>query len=134
MWCLTAQKERDEIMIQKITDKLKQGENKSAYQALRIYDILKSYARNRQTILYGELAEQLGYNGAKPIVRMLAMVHYWCEAHDLPEITSIVVKRSTGKPGWRYLTPAHQQRAYEFDWSDIIPPTVDDFLAVWNEE
>lgn len=96
------------------------------YRAQQIWLILIGKAWNRQTMTYGELAEMLGFGGAGVFTEPLDHILCYCQVHELPPLTSLIVNQDTGLPGsGLQLDNLHgdRERVYRENWFSIIPPT-----------
>jgi hypothetical protein len=102
-------------------------------RALQIWQILIGKAHNRQTMTYGQLAEVMGYEGAGIMGDRLGPVMFYCEKHDLPPLTVLVVKQDTGLPGTGLTSTmdlhADRERVFNYPWYSLFPPTPDEFKA-----
>ncbi|MBI3443943.1 MAG: hypothetical protein HY055_00890 [Magnetospirillum sp.] len=100
-------------------------------RALQAWQILIGKAMNRQTITYKGLSKLMyGKPAAGVLNKILGHVAFFCDDHDLPPLTSIVVGKGRGTPGksiplnfteldsWR-------ERTYEYDWYNVYPPSED---------
>lgn len=99
-------------------------------RALQVYQILIGKAHNRQTVTYGVLASMIGYSDARPIPNILDHIMRYCEQHDLPPLTALVVNKDTGVPGegltGRMNTDVGREEVFNFDWFAVFPPTPDE--------
>jgi hypothetical protein len=71
--------------------------------ARRAWPRLREIARARRTITYSELGQQLG--GLHPLHQVpavLDVIQRWCLAHGKPDLTGVVVSKTTGIPGTDY--------------------------------
>ena len=100
--------------------------------ALRAYLVLIGCAADRKTVTYEELSRKIKRGGPSLLARSLDLLTQWCKASGLPALASLVVERSTGfpAPGFTAVSrgeiPAEQERAWDFDWFAIHPPTVEE--------
>ena len=87
-------------------------------------------AADRQTVTYGDLARRINRGGPNRLAGPLDLVTRWCQHHDVPAITCLVVEQATRlpAPGFSAVSkdeiPREQQRVWEFDWYVILPPTI----------
>jgi hypothetical protein len=104
-------------------------------RALQAWQILIGRAANRQTITYGQLSEQMeGYGGKRGAIlsHPLGRIMRWCQANNLPALTTLVVDRITGLPKSGLTTvadddfPAECERVFKRKWFSIFPPTLDE--------
>jgi hypothetical protein len=96
--------------------------------------ILVGAAHNRQTVTYGMLADLLRYEGAGTLGHVLGPIMYFCQQHNLPALTALVVNQQRGHPGPGFFvsgtsTDAAREKVYGFPWYEIVPPTSDEFAA-----
>ena len=97
-----------------------------SYRALQTWLILIGKAANRQTLTYGDLAGLLGFDGASVLAHPLDRILCYCEVHELPPLTCLVVNQSTGLPGdGLQIDNLHsdRERVYNYAWYGLIPPT-----------
>ena len=90
------------------------------------------------TITYAEMLARVRYKMIPSSYgrSVLGYLWHWCDANDLPFITSVVVDQGTGQPGEGIglKDPEAELRwVYEIDWHDIMPPTVDELLEARPE-
>jgi putative restriction endonuclease len=102
-------------------------------RALQIWQILVGKAHNRQTMTYGQLADLLGFAGAGVLGNHLGVIMFYCEKHDLPPLTVLVVNQESGLPGLGLTSTtdlhADRERVFNYPWYDLYPPTPDEFKA-----
>ena len=90
--------------------------------------VLRLRAANRQTITYGELARLVGGTAESISSAVLYAIGRYCSARNLPDLSSIVVRRDTSMPGYSSDAKLHDERLREvfaYDWSAVklsIPP------------
>ena len=98
-------------------------------RAAQIWSLLTFAATHRQTITYDLLSKHTGMMTAG-LGQCLEPVQSYCLIHDLPALTSLVVK-ATGEPGPGFIAvpadqvPREQQRVFNHDWLAALPPDVD---------
>ena len=69
-------------------------------RALQIWVLLSCAAHERTIYTYGGLARKLGIDEAAGVVgSYLGPIMYYCQKHDLPNLTMLVVNQKTGLPG-----------------------------------
>jgi alkylated DNA nucleotide flippase Atl1 len=121
--------------------KFDDGENRNwPHRAQQIWQILISYASNKQLITYGELAKIIGFKGSGVLAHPLGHIMNYCQANDLPPLTSIVFNQTTGRPGigltaiksYEYLD-LERLKVFKYNWYRLIPPTIEDYEAVGND-
>ena len=111
-------------------------------RALKAYFILVSLASGRQTITFSNLGELID---VEPhfVAPFLEKIYRYCVAHDLPDLTTLVVRTESGEPamGMDRNPPPTQppswaevylqrEEAYNYgDWLELVPPTVEDFTG-----
>lgn len=98
------------------------------------YPILVDLAKQKKFLKYGELVakakEQYPNN---PVVqraiavstgRKLAVVRYFTEERELPDITCLVINKNSGECGvgfTHYFDPEKARRkVFDFDWSNVL--------------
>jgi putative restriction endonuclease len=112
------------------TDSKPVGE-KSAVRALQAWQYLIGKAVNRQIVQYEELRILMEYPTSNPLTPILGCIMNYCEQHDLPPLTLIVVNKS-GIPGEGFTAEKnedyHQRRedVFNFSWFKLVPPTVEE--------
>ena len=102
------------------------------HRPLQMWQILISYASNRQTVRYGSLAEMMGYAMAPPIFGFLDRLAQFCVDNNLPILPVIVCNENTGIPGsgiLEYVEDVSSEReiVFDYDWFGIFPPEPRDF-------
>jgi putative restriction endonuclease len=104
-------------------------------RALQIWQILVGKAANRQTLTYGQLADNLGFKGAGTLAHMLGHIMYFCQQNQLPPLTVLVVNQDTGLPG-EGLTGAElnadREKVFRFRWYDLMPPTPEELADAYR--
>lgn len=115
---------------------------RSSVYAQKAWLILIGYAVRRQTIRYAELAEMLGLKrhlgdqivgDPRPLGHILGHIMFYCEYNELPLLNDLVVG-ADGKPGYRDKPdPAAQEKAFNYDWYNIIPPSAKAMRITWQE-
>jgi hypothetical protein len=86
-------------------------------------------------IQYRQLSEKMNY-GVGPILAgpLDLIMNSWAR-EGLPALTAILVEKKAKLPSTGLTTvkendfPAEQQRVFAFDWSSILPPTLDELSA-----
>jgi hypothetical protein len=92
---------------------------KNSERAAQVWSVLALAARNRQTLTYEMLAGLTGIpqQGIGPV---LDPVQDYCAAHNLPALSSIVVKKQSGIPSHGFVAasdvPSAQAAVFAFDW------------------
>lgn len=95
--------------------------------AYRVWPILVAAAKRRDTMTYGEVNDRLGMGGALPIRNALWPIQDLCIENRWPLLTSIVVRKDTGRPGVGCvafesdLAKVYPQ-VFAFDWQNIPRP------------
>ena len=96
-------------------------------QAAAIFLFLRKMAEDRKIVSYGQTAASIGRPGeGRLIAPALKILHLWCEAHDKPAITALVVAEATGEVGsWlaERIDNLDEERARvcRHDWSTDLP-------------
>ena len=94
--------------------------------AHQTWPILIDAAKKRRTLSYGEIADQLGYRGARPVRMPLWTIQDFCLEKRLPPLTSLVLNQKTRKPGSGFIAwdgdikDAHR-RVFDFKNWHLIP-------------
>jgi alkylated DNA nucleotide flippase Atl1 len=100
-------------------------------RALQIWSLLVCAAKDRRTYTYGDLADTLGMGGAGVMAQFLGPVMHYCQEHQLPPLTVLVVNRDTGQPGSGLTALENvdrdRERVFAHDWFQMEPPETDDF-------
>lgn len=107
------------------------------HRAQQIWQILISYASNKQLVTYGELADIIGFGGAGVLAHPLGHIMNYCQKNELPPLTSIVINQESGAPGVG-LTAIQEYNSldlaridvFHYEWYKIIPPVVEDYDSV----
>ncbi len=89
------------------------------------WGILVEAATSRRKLTYGEIARRVG-GIARGVGYMLHPMQRYCAQNGLPPLTSLVVRKSDGRPSTgfdRGGDPAvHQRSVWEFDWTKVTNP------------
>ena len=98
--------------------------------AYLLWPMLVEAANNNRILPYGHYASKLGSPSARPMRSFLAPIQDLCEEKGWPPLTSIVVNKSTRKPGpgftaWRGKLEIAQDRVFGYDWNSIKRPFSD---------
>jgi hypothetical protein len=107
-------------------------------RAVQAWQILVGKAMNRQTVTYLGLSRLMYQKDAPGVLdKILGHVAYFCNANDLPPLTSIVVGKGRGTPGNDIpvdlsMIDAERERVYEHDWYDIYSPSKDELRAAYE--
>jgi len=109
---------------------------RAAIRALQAWQYLIGKASHRQTVRYEELRQLMDYPTSNPLASALGCVMFYCEQHELPPLTLIVVNKS-GIPGAGFITEQpedyHRRReaVFNFPWLKLMPPAVDAFRQAY---
>jgi len=107
-------------------------------RAVQAWQILVGKAMNRQTVTYLGLSRLMYQKDAPGVLdKILGHVAYYCNANDLPPLTSIVVGKGRGMSGSDIPVDlskidAERERVYEHDWYDIYSPSRDELRAAYE--
>ncbi|PYQ13178.1 MAG: hypothetical protein DMH00_04695 [Acidobacteria bacterium] len=107
-------------------------------RAVQAWQILVGKAMNRQTVTYLGLSRLMYQKDAPGVLdKILGHIAYFCNANDLPPLTSIVVGKGRGTPGNDIPVDlskidAERERVYEHDWYDIYSPSRDELRAAYE--
>jgi len=125
-------------MVRSFQDVVAQAQpgEKSAWRAVQTWQILVCRASLHHIITYGELAELLGYTDARPLAVILGHILYYCQQHDLPPLTSLVVNQETGLPGAGIgmeaeSIPAKHMKVFQYNWFEVVPPSMEDLRLAY---
>ena len=102
----------------------------STYErAIQIYQVLISAAHSRQVLNYQILGRKIGVP-ARGLAHHLGYLMRYCDRHELPPITVLVVQKDSGKPGEGFTTHEDlhrdRERVFAHDWYRMKPLTVAD--------
>lgn len=106
-------------------------------RAVQAWQILVGAAMRRQTLTYKSLSELMYQKEAAGVLdKILGHIAFYCQDHDLPTLTVIVVNQTTGAPGQDIpLSPekANEEREKVFaeDWYDLHPPSAEALAAAY---
>lgn len=109
-----------------------------AVRAYQTWPLLTFGAKQRHIFTYEEIGQHLGLPSIA-VGRALGAVYRYCEIRGLPKLTSIVVKKDSGKPGFAEFDncdiPGEQARVFSYQWFDeenhAMPvPSVEDLQSV----
>ena len=96
---------------------------------MQIWQILISAAHNRQILTYKIVGKFTGM-GAGTQSQTLDMIMRYCKRNKLPPLTSLVVKKTTGRPGSGLTTVVDLDRdreeVFAYNWFRRLPVTLDD--------
>ena len=107
-------------------------------RAVQVWHVLVSVARQRRMLTFAELSvTEMGFTpgpgegGGTAI--FLRLIERYCAVEGLPHLTRIVVSQNSGRPSEG--TPEEVRAedpttVFDYDWLDVIPPTVQDFEEV----
>jgi len=91
------------------------------------WQILVKYAKKRQAITYGQLAAKMGIH-PRVCRFFLGIIQKYCLDNKLPPIQSLVVNKTTGRPGEGYIASprnrihmVHEQ-VFNHQWDKIDNP------------
>lgn len=76
---------------------------------------------SRSTITYSEVAEIVGYKGARPVHWVLGPIQSYCWDKQIPKLTVVAVKKTTGKLG-KGFWGGDPNEVYEYEWASIKNP------------
>lgn len=91
------------------------------------WPVLVQAAKERRIVNYSDLAEAIGYRGARPTRFALEPIQKLCMEKGWPPLTSIVVNKATGLPGKGFIAwpgdikQAHEQ-VFAFPWEELPRP------------
>ena len=95
---------------------------KRSERALQIWQILISAAHNRQILTYQIVGEITGM-GSGTQSQTLDMIMRYCKRNNLPPLTSLVVQKSSGRPGEGLTTAVESRpRSRESVCSELVSP------------
>lgn len=96
------------------------------YRAMQAWQILVGAAMNRQTLTYVGLSRLMYGKPASGVLdEILGHIAFYCNDHNLPPLTALVVNSSSGVPGDGIPienVPSVREDVYKFDWFDVLPP------------
>ncbi len=99
-------------------------------RATQIWPILTLCATKRQLLTYEELSWLISVP-LPGLGQLLEPIQQFCINHDLPALTSIVVRRTDGIPGEGFIAaeaiPLAQARVFSNDWSQQHCPMPNEF-------
>lgn len=102
-------------------------------KALKLYLILIGHATHREETTYQALGDKIGVIPVR-VGYYLDLIAKYCQRQRLPWLTILVLNKETGKPGEGYLGPKDtisqdRELVFNYDWLEIVPPTIDDLKA-----
>ena len=119
-------------MAEKLIDRGEEG------KAFKTYLMLIGVAANRGTIHYKTIVDALGFPPTTPghrAAEYLRRIYYgFTVKHGLPDLTTIVVTKANGEPGGDHVHGPdlyrERERVYELDWTDWMPPTLEELQTL----
>ncbi len=97
---------------------------------MQIWQILISAAHNRQILTYKIVGKFTGM-GSGTQAQTLDMIMRYCKRNALPPLTSLVVKKTTGRPGAGLTTVVDldrdREKVFAYNWFGHPPVTIADF-------
>lgn len=105
----------------------------NTYQrAIQIYQVLIAAAYQRQTLTYELVGERVGLPPVG-VGNHLEHLKVYCEQHELPPLTVLVVRKDDGTPSSGYGGIAHadveRERVFAYEWHKHPPITEDDLRS-----
>ncbi|MCH5146011.1 hypothetical protein [Desulfovibrio sp. UIB00] len=106
------------------------------WRAVQVWQILVSKAVNKQLMTYGELANILGFEGARVLAHPLGHIAVYCKKNGLPPLTSLVVNvggsPGDGFPDKEKYSPLDEARfrVFTLEWYKIVPPTAEEYAEL----
>ena len=105
----------------------------NTYQrAIQIYQVLIAAAHNRQTLTYEIVGELVGLPQVGLGMHLEHLLRY-CQQHDLPQITVLVVRKHVGTPSTGFPTRVdpdeERERVFTFDWFKRPPLAEEELRA-----
>ena len=93
-----------------------------------IWQALVARATTRRTVTYGELAKDIDYGAHNLMGNQLRRVAAHCKTNRFPDITVLIVRSDTGKPGAATVgdVDAEREGVFAFEWFQKLPPTLED--------
>ena len=91
------------------------------------WDILTEFAKGRRHTTYGELGKRMGVH-PRTCRFFLGLIQDHCQERDLPRLQSLVVAKSSGRPGRGYIGASTDdiqrghQIVYAYDWAKTPNP------------
>src|SRR6267378_187882 len=99
---------------------------KRSQRAMQIWRILISAAHNRQILTYKIVGKFTGM-GSGTQAQTLDMIMRYCKRNHLPPLTSLVVKKTTGRPGVGLTTVVDldrdREKVFAYNWFGHPPVT-----------
>ena len=99
-------------------------------QTLAAYVVLVMCAGMRSTITYGRLGQLVGTMAQHVAPLHLIPIFNYCQGHNLPHLTTLVVYQCTGVPGYDFGPNLYEQRedVYGHDWFNAELPTIHELM------
>ena len=103
-------------------------------RVVKAYLILVGMATRRQTIRYGDLADEIGVPPPGVGTYLDHLYYRFLKKNDFPDLSAIVVNKGTGEPAeGHFLGYPEREKVYDFPWLDYAPPTVEELEDVPND-
>ena len=92
----------------------------------KVWRILADAAKNNKTLTYSQLGEKTGFNHRK-LGTYLYPIQHFCKKWDIPQLTILVVLKSTGRPssgidGQEF--EKKRKKVFGHTWPE--PPSIDE--------
>jgi hypothetical protein len=100
-------------------------------RSVQIWTLLIVAAKERKSYTYGDVAQILDMGGAGVLAQFLGPIMWYCEDHELPPLTVLVVNQETGCPSEGLTTledeDKDRERVFNYSWFSIAPPETKEF-------
>lgn len=107
-------------------------------RAVQAWQILVGKAMSRQTVTYEGLSKLMyGREAAGVLAGILGHIAFYCQDNNIPPLTTLVVGKGLGKPGYGILIDPgrideERENVYQYDWWNIYPPSEADLAASYK--
>ena len=103
-------------------------------RALQIYQVLMSFAYQRQNLTYETLGRLIDLPHRFLGMHLDHLLRY-CTTHGLPQITVLVVRKAEGTPSTGFPSATmdldqERERVFEYPWFRQKPLTIEDLKAL----
>lgn len=100
---------------------------KSMKKAVELWPLLIKKAMSHKTLTYAEARDHLEYPTCLPVIHVLWNITDYCDAHNLPPLTAIVISARTKTCGKGFTDvkgtdiESMQKKVFDRNWKNVEP-------------